>query len=116
MTTTISQRDLDIAWLAGLYEGEGSLTNPPDSRGKHYARMYLSMTDEDVVRRAHEIAGVGQVNGPYMHHRGTKPYWQWGIQRRAHVIQFMQMIYPYLGDRRRAKVDEVFPDLFGGRR
>jgi hypothetical protein len=43
----------DAAWLAGLFEGEGYLSRIPGNG----VRMGINMCDEDVVRRAYELAG-----------------------------------------------------------
>ena len=45
--------NLEIAWVAGLLEGEGTFSYPP--------RIRLSMTDKDVVIRAAEIMQAAHV-------------------------------------------------------
>ena len=44
----------EIAWAAGLFEGEGTITQ---SGGRLYVR--LKMTDESIVLRFAEIARFG---------------------------------------------------------
>jgi hypothetical protein len=49
----------EIAWAAGLFEGEGSITRF-GRPGKFDLRVSLNMTDEDVVRRFDAIVdGAG---------------------------------------------------------
>jgi hypothetical protein len=48
--------DPEIAWAAGLFEGEGTITS---SRGRLVAR--LNNTDEEVVRHFAMIIGLGEV-------------------------------------------------------
>jgi hypothetical protein len=46
---------IQVAWLAGLLEGEGYFGLIPNKvKGKtyRYARVGVTMTDEDVIRRA----------------------------------------------------------------
>lgn len=50
----------EIAWAAGLFEGEGCMT-----RSGSQKVMRLVSTDEDTVRRFWEIVAVGKVYGPY---------------------------------------------------
>lgn len=45
----------EVAWVAGLLEGEGYFSI---SSARHrQARVVCSMTDEDVVRKLHVLAG-----------------------------------------------------------
>lgn len=63
--------DTDIAWVAGLLEGEGyfgcRIATTKNRPGKAYlqVRICVNMTDEDVLRRAQSITGAGHINGPY---------------------------------------------------
>jgi hypothetical protein len=68
--------DCEVAWAAGLFEGEGSITQ---SSGTLYVR--LKMTHEGVVVRFDEVVRYGKVYGPYNHQYNDgsirKPYWVW---------------------------------------
>jgi hypothetical protein len=95
----------EIAWFAGLFEGEGSLSRARPNGGCW--RMTLRMTDEDVVRRVHGLFG-GQV---YDDRRDRKNYkhkraWQWQLGSQAEIDALLDLIYPHMGVRRRAKMDE----------
>lgn len=90
-----------MAWLAGLLEGEGCFHLERARR----PRMAMQMTDEDVVRRAHEVSGVGTVKGPYFPSAGNKPAWRWLVSRHEDVRWLLTAIRPYMGERRRAKID-----------
>ena len=65
----------DIAYLAGLFDGEGSIyfakriEKKKKHKGKGYREsmsqrisMEVTMTDESVIRWMHEVLGVGTVN------------------------------------------------------
>lgn len=97
-----------VAWAAGLFEGEGSF----GLKSSRYPVASLGMTDEDVVRRFHDVVGVGQVYGPFNHGRQAenptyKPHWQWQIQSFEGVQFLAGMFWPWLGFRRKEKVTEV---------
>ena len=49
----------EIAWAAGLFEGEGCMTV---SGGRPFMR--LNSTDEDTPRRFWEVVAAGKVYGP----------------------------------------------------
>jgi hypothetical protein len=98
-----------LPWAAGLFEGEGSIDyTHRDYRGRkryRYARLQLSMTDEDVVRGFHAVIGHGRVNGPYGQLRG-QPYWRWAAHGRE-AAEVLTLLLPFFGERRHAKANEV---------
>ena len=64
----------DISYLAGLFDGEGSIyfARRPEKKKKHKGKGYrianaqrismeVTMTDESVIRWMHEVLGVGTV-------------------------------------------------------
>jgi hypothetical protein len=105
--------DTDIAWLAGLYEGEGTLWKA--SPGS--AALVISMQDEDVIRRCLEITGMGQVSSTgKVYGRERRPRCQWVVSRRELLLVLLPMLYPYLGSRRKARVDEILDQLALGDR
>jgi hypothetical protein len=98
--------DQDVAWLAGLYEGEGSLL-PTRRRGRVDGwRLSITMTDEDIVRRVHGITGRGSVIPIPRQRDDWKDAWRWGVNRRDHIAVIVRALLPYLGKRRSADVAE----------
>jgi hypothetical protein len=97
----------DAAWVAGLFEGEGTIV-----RGKHYApAVTISMTDEDVVRRIGDVLGFGTVFGPYDNGpRGDKPVWKWSASTFEQTQAFIALIWPWLGGRRRQRATELLTE------
>jgi len=100
----------DLAWAAGLFEGEGSMSvsRIEDKRyitGESFkGSARLTMTDLDVVERFHAIVGLGQVNGPYQ--RGEyQPIWVWNTARFEHVQALIAMFWNHFGERRRARAE-----------
>ena len=66
--------EADIAYIAGLFDGEGSIyfAKRPEKKKKHTGKGYrtsmsqrismeITMTDESVVRWVHEVLGCGTV-------------------------------------------------------
>ena len=102
MICTSSERDL--GWLAGLLEGEGSFG--ANRTRNYYPKIQLGSTDRDVVERAHAIAGVGTLNGPYS--RGVnKEVWCWNVAAQADAAGLMMTLYPLIGLRRQARIREI---------
>jgi hypothetical protein len=104
----------DVAWAAGLFEGEGSVCYLPKCRA---LRLQMKMTDEDVLRRFTEIVGTLSIPNPTHRNRparamnsvpnrtalGSKPVWQWHMDSVRSVQNVLRQFWPYLGERRRAQ-------------
>ena len=104
--------DADIAWAAGLFEGEGSfhLSKPTGPRRKvvrEYARLSLGSTDEDVVQKFQAIVGVGAIHKAKNLTRGGKEFWHWMKGSREDVEHVADLFMPYLGIRRLAGLGEI---------
>ena len=88
--------DTDKAYIAGLFDGEGSInfTRRPEKKKKHNGKpgyrisnsmrisMEIAMTDEFVIRWVHEILGVGtvirrDVKGLTKTGKKFKTQWRW---------------------------------------
>lgn len=96
-------KPIELAWAAGLFEGEGSISSEKKRRGG--ITLALAMTDEDVVRRFHEAVGRGTVNGPHLR-SGQKPQWTWRCST-LEAVEVLALLAPLFGIRRAAKADEV---------
>lgn len=94
----------EVAWGAGLFEGEGSLFPNAGS-----VRLVVKMTDRDVVERFARLIGAPLL-GPYQYQQKDghvrKPYWMCarsGVQAVAWINRF----WSYLGERRRLRALEL---------
>jgi hypothetical protein len=106
--------DRELAWAAGLFEGEGTISwfklrGRPDSIKVSVA---LSMTDEDVVIKFANIMGFGKVKGPYQPQPSSrKVRWVWEVQNFRECLKAINILYPYMGMRRAAKADEFINNV-----
>jgi hypothetical protein len=95
--------DVEIAWTAGLLDGEAWFGHAGNS-----ARISLAMVDLDLVTRYAQIWDLAPPRPvPPPKHRSNRQM-QWGSYaygRRA--LEIMQAVLPYLGERRTAKVREI---------
>jgi hypothetical protein len=104
---------VEIAWAAGLFEGEGSICI---FEQKHNVlpliRLCLQMTDRDIVERFCRIMECGRVTGEHRfgreHH---KPTYRWHIGNRRDVERILLALLPYLGQRRTAKANEALAEI-----
>lgn len=113
----------ELAWAAGLFEGEGWISSHAKGELGTYAILGLTSTDEDVVRRFSSAIGVGSVTGPYRYPTRPAhwlPRWTWHCRRHADVGIALNLLWPWLCSRRRDKAREVAAAIeaagFGSRR
>jgi hypothetical protein len=100
--------DLDVAWFAGLFEGEGCLSRQRPSEGCW--RMVIEMSDEDVLLRAQSIFG-GRLYKKPRRKASCKDTWAWKIGSQEKINYVVELIYPHMSARRKAKMDE-FRDYY----
>ena len=96
-------RESDIIYIAGLFDGEGSIQYKQYMRKrKHNPKAYptwsirieIAMTDQSVLIWLNEILGVGTVN-PRKVKPGKKKQWRWRCShRQAYFVA--KLIWPYV--------------------
>jgi len=105
----ISRFQADLAWAAGLFEGEGSFSLQRNKKYPQwvYPRATLSTSDLDVLQRFQKIMGFGKIYAQ-ARRRNDKQLWVWNAGRKHHVFATISALFPLLGERRQAKAAEVF--------
>jgi hypothetical protein len=112
-------KEVDVAWLAGLLEGEGSFTlqQPLNAKGEPRTRIAISlqMTDLDVLEKVASLVGDGKVltaKRQAGHHKET---WRWQISSRGITAELMARILPYMSKRRVGQIikclNAAYPDI-----
>lgn len=97
----------DLAWAAGLFEGEGTVT-----RSDGVPRLALKMIDFDIVRHFGEVVGFGRTFGPYGPYKqddGHKrqPFLVW-IATGDGGLAVAELLRPWLGQRRIEQIEEHY--------
>lgn len=104
-----------VAWAAGLFEGEGCIAfhSYKLKDGSQRPRLVLKMTDEDVIRSFHEIVGHGTVRLDTWGHRtrGEKVVYEWQAGSQKDVAAVLSLLTPWFHGRRRAKAEEALAAL-----
>lgn len=107
----------DIAWAAGLFEGEGSITCRKGSDGEIIQMvMSLTMVDEDVVERFCEVVGCGTVAQYFYGPNKDKIKYQWYTGKSDTVVRLFSELQPYLGKRRTNRGLEIIQAYYASRR
>tara|TARA_R100000541_G_scaffold18301_2_gene28085 strand:+ start:224 stop:631 length:408 start_codon:yes stop_codon:yes gene_type:complete len=96
-----SNYHLDTAYIAGLFDGEGSLTykkyKEKKKSGTYNCRrisMEISMTDQNVIELVHETLMVGTVR-PKKVPKNMKPQWRWRCTFRD-CLHVCKMLWPHV--------------------
>jgi len=88
----------EIAWAAGLFDGEGSITHTDRD-----LQLLLKNTDLELVERFDVIVARGHVYGPYNYDyrdgHARKPFWSWVAQGDA-AHDVVDLLAPWLSRRR----------------
>ena len=103
---------MEIAWAAGLFDGEGTATV---CGGR--SRLAVKMADEESVRRFHHAVVVGKVYGPYEHRAATlrdgsprRPSFMW-VAEKTDAIAAARLLLPWIGSEKAAAIARVFGEL-----
>lgn len=113
--------EVDIAWLAGMMEGETAvgcwLSN--QNRGgvsstRKYARISISSVDRDVLERLLELTGVGSIVLHYGSKKKKKEShqqsWTWAVGTAEDVLEVLSAVnsYGFFSKHRQEQIDEAF--------
>jgi hypothetical protein len=99
--------EMELYWLAGLLEGEGSFMLPPPSDPGR-PRMSLQMTDEDVVAKVAALWGVKFMQ--FTRNDGAGRDWKPTysiLLRGTPAVELMTRLRPLMGQRRQAQIDRA---------
>ena len=100
-TSRSSAEKNQIAYIAGLFDGEGSVDYTQRWTKKHNGKKYfcyricceIGMTDYAVLEWIHQTLGYGSFRGRKVP-EGRKPQWRWGCVFRD-SYKFAKEMLPY---------------------
>lgn len=98
----------EIAWAAGLFEGEGCIAIQRFKR-RTSVSLTLTSTDRDVLERFALVVERGRIGSQDMTKRPAhyKQLWIWKVGARADVEAVLDLFWAFLGERRRATAIDV---------
>lgn len=92
----------EIAWLAGIYEGEGSCA----ITSGRAIRVEVVMTDEDIVNKIRSVTGLGSVSTVAQRGENHKQAYRWSVGSKD-AVTFLEAILPWLGERRSRRAKDA---------
>jgi hypothetical protein len=105
-----------LAWAAGLFEGEGCFststrrTRRPGAPTSRKCAAQINMTDHDVVSRFREVMGFGSIRSIKQAQPHHKPQLKWVASSFEHFQATVALLWPWLGARRRARAKELLQE------
>lgn len=102
------QKKNEIAWAAGLFEGEGTITIKQEKRDrKPRPRLELQMTDSDVVFKFKKILKAGHAKLRKKRTKSGKKVFRWYVIRKDDIQRILKSFIPYLGIRRKSRAKKA---------
>ncbi|SRR6266540_4508168 len=98
--------ETEIAWAAGLFEGEGCWRIKTDG---DYPSVSIVSTDLDVLEEFQRIVGFGKIYtvNPTVWKPQWRQRWHWQVNACADVRIVIELLLPWMRMRRHAKALEV---------
>ena len=122
----IKQCDVEFAWAAGFFDGEGSVyvtRRPRVSGNGMYLMLNLQVVQSGhkcpstLVRFAEAIGFKGVIWGPLVDKKDSKyhrkPRWGVRLNGRKNVIDAMERLMPYLSDEKRSQWSLAYAEIAG---
>ena len=102
--------ELELAWAAGFFDGEGS-TNISKTRTGWYLRISIIQNDREVLDRFHKaLAGLGKVTGPNQYSYNKNPWYSYSLTgSKAH--EALNLLFPYLSSVKREQALAVIKKI-----
>lgn len=104
--------EIDLAWLAGLLEGEGSFfmqRNTQPSGVYRYPFITVNMTDRDVIERVAEIFDSTVYEFKHIYGASRKQAYRTQING-SRAAELMRLLLPHMGKRRSEKISEILTE------
>lgn len=118
-------RECQVAWAAGLFEGEGCMNlvvRPRQGRAEGdrlMVQVRLGSTDEEIVKAFQAVMECGNVHTPrtiessYGSPRANpvkqpkKTFYDWSAANAVDVAAVINLLLPFFGSRRKQRAEEV---------
>lgn len=114
---TIALSEIEIAWLAGLLEGEGSFGLDARSAKRYNVStappspfLRISMTDQDIIERVSKLVNKNYFSPKRLIATGKQVYIV-HIGDRATLRTLLPRLFPYFGKRRQEIVNKCLDAL-----
>jgi hypothetical protein len=84
------------AYIAGIFDGEGSIATYGKCQNHYYFEVIVTNTDIKLINWLKETTGLGSVSKDKPSKLSKKPCYRWSVRRKEEVLQLLKQIAPYL--------------------
>lgn len=111
-TSTVNQMtEGQIGWMAGIFDGEGSVCDD----GKNGVRLQIEMTDQDTIEKVKEFTGVGNISVVPPSKDNYQIKYKWRVGTKEDVITLINLILPWMSLRRTERMKKALDRLSSNR-
>ena len=107
---------IELAWAAGLFDGEGNCRRrkKTQGRGRQTPLLSIAQVDTSVLNRLKEAVRVGKIYGPYLQRNRptTKPYWVYATPSFSESMIAVAFIWNLLSPIKKAQIKEALEGLY----
>lgn len=118
--------DLELAWAAGFFDGEGCISVRKEKRlgkekrpGKGRGRDRVSLTvvinhcEPQPLERFFAAVGLGTIIGPITDNKrpNHQPYYRWCTHSTTVGLEVMEKLLPFLSDPKRNQMDRKVVEM-----
>jgi len=84
----------EAAWLAGMFDGEGTLTFYMAGRNKQYKSPVIAIYNNHLltIETCKTLTGIGAIT---VKHNRTNPNFVWSVKSQRNIAAFLKQILPY---------------------
>lgn len=102
-------KDLDIGYIAGIIDGEGTITLTKDKEFRYPVISVASCT-LSILEELRRICGGGVISSKKTYKPTHSPSWNWKIERRR-AIAVLEEVTPYLHEpKKKARAELILKD------
>jgi hypothetical protein len=108
--------DIELAWAAGFFDGEGCaglyVHRPRRGKERLYAHIQVEQAHKEVLDRFLAAVGVGKIYGPYQRgrthgHLGDKQIWKYTAYGSKKAQRIFDLLSPFLGSVKRDQLADL---------
>jgi len=97
----------ELAWAAGLFDGEGhTRARKNGTNGTYALTLSLDLANQDVLERFHKaVWNLGTLRGPYSRKRqSNKPLWRWQATKFEYAQAIIAAIWSFLSPPKKEQI------------
>ncbi len=102
--------ETELAWAAGFFDGEGSVSTRSRSRAgrRPEMRITISQVHPEVLERFRDAVGLGSVTGPHDYPSRTpnrQVQWRYCTYGTPQTRSVIELLWPYLSSVKRVQAE-----------